>query len=159
MLNEKIIFLFLLLILVLAGIAGAILNSVEMQKEKIRKNNTADLINTFEECAAAGFPVMESYPRQCRTSEGKHFTEEIEAPLKETPTADVGSKSGCVPAGCSGQLCLEEEQAGNIMTTCEYKPEYACYRSAVCERQKSGACGWRETEELRICRTKAGREQ
>ncbi len=162
MLNEKIIFLFLLLILVLAGIAGAILNSVEMQKEKIRGNNTAGLIRTFEECAAAGFPIMESYPRQCRTSDGKHFTEEIETPRGETsetpevPVVDAGgSKDGCVPAGCSGQLCLEEEQADNIMTTCEYKPEYACYRSAVCERQKSGACGWRETEELRICTAEA----
>ena len=35
------------------------------------------LINNFDECAAAGNPVMESYPRQCRTEDGKHFVEEI----------------------------------------------------------------------------------
>src|SRR3989344_9169630 len=34
-------------------------------------------ISTFEECADAGFPVMESYPRQCRTPDGKNFVEEI----------------------------------------------------------------------------------
>jgi len=153
----------MLFILVLAGIAGAILNGVEMQKEKIKGNDAADIIRTFEECAAAGFPVMESYPRQCTTADGKHFIEEVEAPIGETPEAPVvdvgGSKDGCVPAGCSGQLCLEEEQAGNIMTTCEYKPEYACYRTAVCERQASGACGFTETDELRICRTEALRKQ
>lgn len=32
-------------------------------------------INDFESCVAAGNPVMESYPRQCSTSDGKHFTE------------------------------------------------------------------------------------
>jgi len=35
------------------------------------------LIKNFEECVAAGNLVMESYPRQCRTSDGKHFVEEI----------------------------------------------------------------------------------
>ena len=33
-------------------------------------------INSFEECIEAGFPAMESYPRQCRTDDGKHFVEE-----------------------------------------------------------------------------------
>ena len=35
-------------------------------------------IDSFEECVAAGNPVMESYPRQCRTSDGKHFVEVLE---------------------------------------------------------------------------------
>lgn len=35
------------------------------------------MINSFEECVAAGNPVMESYPRQCRTQDGKHFVEII----------------------------------------------------------------------------------
>ena len=34
-------------------------------------------IDSFEDCVAAGNPVMESYPRQCRTSDGKHFVESI----------------------------------------------------------------------------------
>lgn len=34
-------------------------------------------ITNFEECAAAGNPVMESYPAQCSTPDGKHFTENI----------------------------------------------------------------------------------
>ena len=34
-------------------------------------------IDSFEECIAAGNPAMESYPRQCRTSDGKHFVENI----------------------------------------------------------------------------------
>lgn len=42
--------------------------------KKLNKNVE---INSFEECAAAGNPVGESYPRQCWTSGGKHFIEEI----------------------------------------------------------------------------------
>ena len=34
-------------------------------------------IKSFEDCVDAGNPVMESYPRQCRTQDGKHFVEEI----------------------------------------------------------------------------------
>ena len=36
------------------------------------------LIESFEDCISAGYPVMESYPRQCRTPEGKTFVEKIE---------------------------------------------------------------------------------
>jgi len=41
-------------------------------------------ITTFEECAAAGHPVMESYPRQCLTPDGRTLVEEIAT----TPIAD-----------------------------------------------------------------------
>jgi len=36
------------------------------------------LINSFEDCANAGNPIMESHPRQCRTDDGKHFVEIID---------------------------------------------------------------------------------
>jgi len=35
-------------------------------------------INSFDECLTAGNPAMESYPRQCRTADGKHFVEQID---------------------------------------------------------------------------------
>jgi hypothetical protein len=34
-------------------------------------------VSNFEECVKAGYPVMESYPRQCSTPSGKFFVEEI----------------------------------------------------------------------------------
>ena len=40
-------------------------------------------IRNFEECAAAGYPVMESYPRQCRVPGGPTFVEEIPPLLTE----------------------------------------------------------------------------
>ncbi|HUT21980.1 MAG TPA: DUF333 domain-containing protein [Candidatus Bipolaricaulota bacterium] len=34
-------------------------------------------ISDFDECADAGYAIMESYPRQCRTEDGRLFVEEI----------------------------------------------------------------------------------
>ncbi len=53
----------------------------------------------------------------------------------------------CRATGCSGQICAEEE----IMTTCEFLPEYACYKTAKCERQSDGQCGWTSSEKLVVC--------
>ncbi len=38
-------------------------------------------ISSFEECAKAGFPIMESYPRQCKTPDGTTFVEKIPATI------------------------------------------------------------------------------
>lgn len=59
------------------------------------------------------------------------------------PTAS----GGCKISGCSAQICAEEEMA----STCEYRESYACYRTAKCERQAGGKCGWTDTTELRQC--------
>lgn len=223
-------------------------------------------VSSFQECVDAGYPVMESYPRQCRTPDGELFiedignelekrdliridsprpNEEISSPLTirgeargtwffeatfpvtltdwdgliiaehyaeaqgewmtedfvpfeatlefdspygedspdfmrrgalilqkdnpsglpehddaleipvrfapvENPADPLGR--GCIVTGCSGQVCSDEE----VVTTCEYREEYACYRDALCERQADGECGWTETEELTTCLENAG---
>lgn len=43
-------------------------------------DNSQTYVNSFEECEAAGNPVMESYPRQCRSASGELFVEEIAEP-------------------------------------------------------------------------------
>ena len=62
---------------------------------------------------------------------------------------DAGAGEPCVKTGCSGHVCAEAES--DMMTTCEMRPEYACYQSATCERQADGSCGWTQTEELTSC--------
>jgi len=53
-------------------------------------------ITNFEECIAAGYPAMESYPRQCMVPGGPAFTEEIEEP----PIGGERDVHGCLgPAG------------------------------------------------------------
>jgi hypothetical protein len=55
---------------------------------------------------------------------------------------------GCFVGGCSAQICSDEP---NAVSTCEYSPKYACYKTAKCERQASGQCGWTETQNLTMC--------
>ena len=62
-----------------------------------------------------------------------------------------GSLKPCMKTGCSGQVCSDQE----VMTTCEYKTEYACYKKAACERQANGDCGFTPTPELNACLRKA----
>ncbi len=122
-------------------------------------NNNSVAINNFEECAAAGRPIMESYPRQCAGPDGRTFVEIIanepnlppDTSVIEQPTPTPKPAAACVRGGCSSQLCLSKEDAENMVTTCEYRAEYACYNTARCERQTSGQCGWTQTESLRSC--------
>ena len=53
----------------------------------------------------------------------------------------------CIKTGCSGQICSNKD----VITTCEFLPEYACYQNARCERQSNGSCGWTMTQELKDC--------
>lgn len=67
------------------------------------------------------------------------------------------ASGGCMVGGCSGQLCGESKNPDDMMSTCEYREQYACYKSASCERQANGQCGWTMDTVLTQClNTKAG---
>jgi hypothetical protein len=74
-------------------------------------------------------------------------------PNPSAPKAEA--KDGCVVGGCSSQLCVEASN-GDMVSTCEWRESYACYQTAMCERQSDGACGWTETPELTQCIATAG---
>ena len=61
---------------------------------------------------------------------------------------------GCVRAGCSDHLCVEEGM--DIASTCEWRPAYACYQQAACARQENGQCGFTPTHELVECLDRHG---
>ena len=72
------------------------------------------------------------------------FLDDEEAPV---PTLTSQAKDGCVIGGCSGEICAEEEMA----SACIFNPKFECYKTATCERQSDGNCGWTETEKLASC--------
>ncbi len=61
---------------------------------------------------------------------------------------DCQQDSDCIISGCSGQVCTNH----NVITTCDYRPEYACYNpqntSCGCTQ---GFCGWESTDALTAC--------
>ncbi len=81
-----------------------------------------------------------------------------DAELKVPVTFDLNNwlsgsttSGGCKITGCSGQICSDQD----VTTTCEVKPEYACYKTAKCERQPDGQCGWTPTDQLVQCLSNA----
>ena len=55
-------------------------------------------VTTFEECVAAGNPVMESYPRQCRAG-GTTFVEAVAVPPEPAPSEEPKSETVTLQKG------------------------------------------------------------
>lgn len=65
---------------------------------------------TFAECVAAGNPVMESYPRQCRAN-GTNYTEYIGNELEKSDLIRIDSP--CPNQSISSPLIIKGEARGN----------------------------------------------
>jgi hypothetical protein len=79
------------------------------------------------------------------SSESCSLLTEITSNEFEVVERDAG---GCVVTGCSSHVCAAE----HVATTCEWLPQYACYRDARCGRfGPGGACAWEQTPELAAC--------
>jgi hypothetical protein len=59
----------------------------------------------------------------------------------------------CFKTGCSSEVCADRD----VVTTCIFRPEFACYQKAACERQANGECGFTQTPELLACLARARR--
>lgn len=57
---------------------------------------------------------------------------------------------GCAIGGCSSEIC-SDASSEPMMSTCIFKEEYACYKTARCEKQAGGTCGWTRTDSLTTC--------
>lgn len=71
-------------------------------------------INSYEDCAAAGYPILESYPEKCQAPDGRTFTRK----LTDEELADMA-----VPAIMRGTFtCLPHlnSNAGPVTLECAY---------------------------------------
>lgn len=81
---------------------------------------------------AAGYEVVYNNKGTCK-----------KCALAKTPDCQVG--------GCSGELCYDPATSDGI-STCIFKPEYACYQEANCGNfGPGGSCAWEQTAELTEC--------
>ena len=70
-----------------------------------------------------------------------------ETNLSPTPISQISPKNGCIISGCNREICAEEEMS----SICVYNEKFACYKTAVCETQMDGNCGWTMTADLKEC--------
>lgn len=69
--------LIILLLILIGGVALSVYLFMRPQAPVVSEEPT---VLSFLDCEAAGYPVMESYPRQCRTPDGRLYVEELPAP-------------------------------------------------------------------------------
>lgn len=72
-------------------------------------------IQIYEECVAAGNPVMETYPPQCRTKDGKIFTQQIQS-------KDTCGNGTCENVACMAIGCPQPETSENCPADCQAAP-------------------------------------
>lgn len=106
-------FLIIFLIIILAILAFLFL--VPRNSEK--RINLGEITN-FQECLEAGYPIMESYPRQCAVPGGETYVEEIEDDLLVGGDRD---EHGCI--GSAGYSWCEPKNK------CLRIWEEACYQN------------------------------
>lgn len=105
MINKKIIYVILTGLFLSAGFVLGV-----TYKDSI----TSKEISSFEDCISAGYPVMESYPRQCRTSDGKTFVEQTER-VEKDPCGQAKYQEACEARpncnwiGCPNNVCVPRE--------------------------------------------------
>lgn len=66
----------ILMLLVVGSVIVACASDTDVMKEDESLNEDIAQITSFEECVAAGNPIMESYPAKCAAN-GQTFTEEV----------------------------------------------------------------------------------
>ncbi len=81
----------------------------------VKEKSALSSINNFAQCEGNGYPVMESYPRQCKTPDGKHFVEEIpKNPKKQMDYSDLVRVTNLnTEEKVSSPLILEGEARGS----------------------------------------------
>lgn len=107
------------LILVILGLAGIYWIGLRMGGIEI------PVVNSFQECVDAGNPVMESYPEQCRTADGRTFVnpDQVEdTPPANTTPPSAGGNGGDEPVFCTMDAfqCPDGTWVGRTGPNCEF---------------------------------------
>jgi len=100
-----------LIMIVLAGFVGWLLYTCESGACLVFSWQKERVATDFTRCAELGFPVMESYPRQCRAGT-KTFVEDIE-PLPQATDERIRVTAPLPNATVGSPLTIRGEARGN----------------------------------------------
>ncbi len=105
--------------------------------------NTEDAVNQPADNTNDGSTVGQ--PGVNSNNTNKPTTTVDNKPQPITPSVKVD----CVVMGCNNEVCTTPDDP--IFTACVVQPQFVCYKTAVCEKQATGRCGWTQTPELTAC--------
>lgn len=92
---------------------------------------------------------------KCVENQCKQLVKEDKVKAPQDTKTECTKDSECEVGGCSGQVCAKGGK--RIITTCEYRPEYACYKLTECGCDK-GKCSWLEKQEFVRCLNEKSKE-
>lgn len=78
----------------------------------------AAVIDSFESCAAAGYPIMEIYPEQCMTPDGRVFTKGVTV----NPVPPEDSDQDSTVCTMEAKQCPDGSWVGRTKPNCEFAP-------------------------------------
>lgn len=114
--QKKFIALGIVIVLLILAVAGYVF----LERQKVAS------INSFAKCKAAGYPIMESYPEQCMTPDGRSYTDAV-APQ----SIEVSGEFVCLPhKNTSGPQTMEcalglKGDDGNYYGVSDTDPNYS----------------------------------
>ena len=109
-------------------------------------------ISTFQECANAGYPVAESYPRQCRAN-GQTFVEEINEGNKQYVSRDLEQCKLILFQCVEGRVPFSDESGCGCKlddTPVVCTPESR--RIEACTAIYAPVCGWFDPNQVQCIR-------
>lgn len=119
------------------------ISDTEFKKEsfsdQIDKNKPI-LLAALAAAFMLSFTIFATYNSFLSTS----LTKKQIPPRLEKISGEFGK---CKISGCNNEICSEKEMS----SICLYSDKYACYKTAVCEVQEDGECGWTFDENLVSC--------
>jgi hypothetical protein len=101
----------------LMAITGCSENSASTKFELAQNSKP---VSTYEECVAAGFPVLKTFPGRCVTDQGVTFT--APAPTLNNKNEECVGKCGdgeCAEVACMGTGCPCPETAQTCPEDCK----------------------------------------
>jgi putative hemolysin len=126
--NKKILMLVLFLVF-MAILAGAVIVIV-VTLNTANKAQNYETITNFEQCSQAGYPILESYPAQCKLPNGKTFVQKVADPLDMANPASQYCKNN------GGKVEIRDSADGQygvcVLNTGKECEEWAFFRGA-CE--------------------------
>jgi hypothetical protein len=90
-----------LIVVLLAVIAGLVIYLIPKREDPVDERNAH--VSDFLTCSEAGFPVMESYPAQCRTSDGRVFVEDVNENAEVVVTVPTQGQTVTSPMTVTGK--------------------------------------------------------
>lgn len=115
--KKKLFFVIIIGVLVVSGL-------ILLDKSKKTREISDASINSFESCVAIGYPILETYPEQCKTPDGRTF-------VRELSNEEVSPADRCV---LSEGNWLEE------FNECEYIGEDWCVENGGVFSDCESAC-------------------